>query len=128
MAERVITELIDDLDGSPAAEKIDFAVGGSAYRIDLSEENAKKFWDALRPYIDAATPAARAASAGRTRKAEGKATRTRQSSYDPEAAKAAREYFQEHPDQLPDGQKLPERGRTPAPIIEAWRGLGEPGL
>ena len=56
MAEKVTVELVDDLDGSPADEKVRFALGGSQYEIDLSKENAEKLRTALRPYIDAARP------------------------------------------------------------------------
>lgn len=44
-------ELIDDVDGSPATTTIEFSVGGAHYTIDLSDENAAKFQDALAPYV-----------------------------------------------------------------------------
>ena len=45
------TELIDDLDGSPATITVTFSVGGAHYEIDLSDENADKFREAFAPYI-----------------------------------------------------------------------------
>lgn len=46
------TELIDDIDGSPATTTIEFGVGGKNYIIDLSEDNAAAFNEALAPYIE----------------------------------------------------------------------------
>lgn len=45
------TELIDDLDGSPATTTVTFSVGGAHYAIDLSDENLVKFNEAIAPYI-----------------------------------------------------------------------------
>ncbi len=55
MAERVIHELVDDIDGGQAHETIYFAMEGKAYRIDLNKANAKKFRAAMAPYTDVAT-------------------------------------------------------------------------
>lgn len=46
------TELIDDIDGSPATTTIEFGVGSKSYIIDLSEANAAAFNEALAPYIE----------------------------------------------------------------------------
>ena len=54
MAKRVTEHLVDDIDGSEAAETIRFAVDGTEYEIDLSESNASEFHDAFAPYISAA--------------------------------------------------------------------------
>jgi hypothetical protein len=50
MAQRLI--LIDDLDESEGAETITLTVNGQDYEIDLSEENAQRFYDVLGPYIE----------------------------------------------------------------------------
>jgi hypothetical protein len=50
MAQKVM--LIDDLDGSDGAETIRYTIDGQEYEIDLSEENAKRFRDALREFIE----------------------------------------------------------------------------
>src|SRR6185369_16303218 len=55
MAKRVIHELIDDIDGKPAAESIVFALDGVQYEIDLSATNAAKLRDAVAPFVAAAT-------------------------------------------------------------------------
>src|SRR5689334_3457345 len=55
IAKRVIHELIDDIDGKPAAESIVFALDGVQYEIDLSAANAAKLRDAVAPFVAAAT-------------------------------------------------------------------------
>src|SRR5215213_9664999 len=50
MAQRLI--LIDDLDESEGAETITYTVNGQDYEIDLSEENAQRFYDVLGPFIE----------------------------------------------------------------------------
>ncbi len=59
MAERVIRQLIDDMDGSEipegAGERIAFSVRGIDYQIDLTAGNAAAFDKALKPFLGAAT-------------------------------------------------------------------------
>lgn len=40
MVQRVITELFDDLDGSPAVETVRYGYAGHSYEIDLNDEHA----------------------------------------------------------------------------------------
>lgn len=51
MAQRVKIILEDDLDGGPAEETVRFGLDGAQYEIDLSEENAARLRDAVRPFI-----------------------------------------------------------------------------
>jgi hypothetical protein len=51
MAQTVKIILEDDLDGGPAEETVRFGLDGTQYEIDLSEENAAKLRDAVRPFI-----------------------------------------------------------------------------
>jgi hypothetical protein len=114
VAEKVTVELVDDLDGSPADEKVRFALGGSQYEIDLSSENAAKFRAALKPYIDAARPpglasqsiARRASSTGK-RASSGAAAL----GVDP---KAVRVWADEK------GIEVPSRGRIPKPVLDQY--------
>ena len=61
MAERVIRQIIDDIDKSEIAEgegeRIEFTFRGVAYQLDLSNANVAKLEKALAPFIDAATSA-----------------------------------------------------------------------
>jgi hypothetical protein len=56
MVERVIVQLVDDIDGSvlddETGETIDFAVNGVEYSIDLNAKNAKEFHNKLDYYIE----------------------------------------------------------------------------
>src|SRR4051794_22354444 len=54
MASNTIVEVTDDLDGSPDATTVSFAVRGRPYEIDLSPANQEAFDEALARYIDAA--------------------------------------------------------------------------
>ncbi len=56
MAQRIEVILVDDLDGSPAKETIQFSIDGNHYEIDLSEENAKEFRSAIRKYVRKGRP------------------------------------------------------------------------
>ncbi|MFF0904641.1 UNVERIFIED_CONTAM: Lsr2 family protein [Kocuria sp. CPCC 205316] len=51
MAQTVQIILEDDLDGGPAEETVRFGLDGAQYEIDLSEGNATKLRDAVRPFI-----------------------------------------------------------------------------
>ncbi|SMQ67761.1 Lsr2 protein [Plantibacter sp. VKM Ac-1784] len=57
MAQRRVTTLIDDLDGTDlqrgSGETIRFGVGGRTYEIDLSDDNAEALREALQPYREA---------------------------------------------------------------------------
>jgi uncharacterized membrane protein len=59
--------LVDDLDGSEGAETITYTVNGQDYEIDLSEDNAEKFHDALEPYIQNSREVRRQADTARRR-------------------------------------------------------------
>src|SRR6478735_376842 len=59
MAQQVITTLVDDIDGTEAAETITFAVDGTCYEIDLSEKNAKEFRKSLGHWTDRARTSGR---------------------------------------------------------------------
>jgi hypothetical protein len=65
VAQRVV--LTDDLDGSEAAETITYTINGQEYEIDLSEDNADKFHDALAPYIQNSREVRRQAETARRR-------------------------------------------------------------
>lgn len=53
MATKVITETLDDLDGSSPAETYIFGVGGQWYEIDLNEKNGSKLDAFLVKHMEA---------------------------------------------------------------------------
>ena len=65
MAKRVIEELVDDLDGSPAAQTVRIGWDNEWRELDLSEKNLTalskgidRFWEAARP-VTTPRPSAR---------------------------------------------------------------------
>jgi hypothetical protein len=67
MARRITEVLIDDIDGGSASVSVQFAYEGKSYAIDLNKRNAKKFDDAIKPWITAGRPVV--ARSGAARKA-----------------------------------------------------------
>lgn len=70
MAQKVEVVLVDDLDGSPADETVQFSLDGRHYEIDLSAEHAKELRASLKAYIRkgrAVAPPAPANEAARIR-------------------------------------------------------------
>ncbi|MEB0288774.1 Lsr2 family protein [Cryobacterium sp. 10S3] len=110
MAQKTVTTttIIDDLDGKPVdegkAETINFTFDAVAYEIDLSDVNAKKLRDALKPYLAVARKTGR-----------GTATRTSASKNDPAELAAAREWLRSN------GETVSDRGRIAAPLMEKYR-------
>lgn len=60
MAQHVRVELVDDLDGSPAQETIEFGLDGLLYTIDLSAAHARQLRTAFAPYVAGARRSAAA--------------------------------------------------------------------
>jgi hypothetical protein len=113
MAERVIRQLVDDIDGTDITdgkgETIEFSVRGDEYRIDLSAQNVTKFEKALGPYLKAAT----------------KVSSPRAASRKPAGRKRARrapkvELSQVRQWATENGYEVSSRGRIPANIVEAY--------
>ncbi|MEV6908061.1 Lsr2 family protein [Amycolatopsis sp. NPDC051071] len=51
MAKKIIASIVCDIDGTPGAEPIPFALDGVHYRIDLSEKRASDLREYLSTYI-----------------------------------------------------------------------------
>jgi hypothetical protein len=110
MAKQVITSLIDDIDGRPASQTIEFGLDGVSYSIDLSDRNADKLRAALHPYIDAGTRVGRVTGGGR--RPPGRPGQPARTSRDQTAA--IREWAAKA------GHEISNRGRIPARIVEAY--------
>ena len=54
MARQITELLVDDIDGGNASASVQFAYQGKSYEIDLNKRNAKKFDDAIKPWVTAA--------------------------------------------------------------------------
>src|SRR5512135_2585112 len=106
MAQRVITERVDDLDGSPAVETVRFGYAGRDYEIDLSEEHAAELDELLAPYIEHGRRAD-GAKPSRGRRSEGQ----RRS---PAELHAIRQWAREQ------GLQVSDRGRIAADILAKY--------
>jgi nucleoid-associated protein Lsr2 len=60
--------LVDDLDGSEAAETVPFGLDGASYEIDLSEANAGELRKTLAAYTQAGRRAPSSRGRGRNRR------------------------------------------------------------
>lgn len=124
MARRIVHQLVDDLDGTVmeigSGETVLFSLDGTAYEIDLTDENAAALRSALAPYIAAArsvstrtTSASRSSGGGRAAGSGGSTGRRQrragQRDYGPVREWAAK-----------NGYTLSERGRVPASVLEAY--------
>lgn len=58
MARHTITQYVDDLDDTPLNEDevqiIRFSFDGADYVLDVSKDNARKFYDVLEPFLTVA--------------------------------------------------------------------------
>jgi hypothetical protein len=67
MAQTIVVQLIDDIDGGEADETVSFALDGKAYEIELNKKNAANLRKTLAPYIEKGRTAGRPPSPGRGR-------------------------------------------------------------
>ncbi|WP_406634325.1 Lsr2 family protein [Amycolatopsis sp. WGS_07] len=106
MAQKVLVEMIDDLDGSEAGQTVPFGLDGVQYEIDLSDENAAALREQLADFI---------ASARRT---GGRKTTVRNSAAptaeERERSKAIRTWA------IDNNWAIAERGRIPREVVAAY--------
>ena len=107
MARKTVVEWVDDIDGSAASETVTFTIDGSRYEIDLSEKNAKKMREGLRPWVDAG----QRIGGSRRRRAVG----TGGVSVDRKQSADIREWARK------SGYEVARRGRIPAEVLDAYR-------
>lgn len=104
MAQKVTILLVDDVDGSEAAETVTFALDGKSYEIDLNEKNAGDLRNALAPWVGHARRVS--GGPGRVRRVSGGAPKSN--------LKDVRDWARAN------GHEVSERGRIPASIQEAY--------
>jgi hypothetical protein len=109
--EEVTVSLVDDFDGTEAAETVKFALDGKSYEIDLSKPNANELRRTLRPYIERSRTARRSAAAKRSAKGSGRGTR-RAEGYD---RTEVREWAKKN------RVKVAPRGRISNEVVEKFR-------
>jgi hypothetical protein len=103
VAQRTKVLFVDDLDGTELPEgqgqTVKFSLDGVSYEIDLSKKNADALRKDFKRYTDAARKASRSA---------GRRTSARKDS------SSIREWAKRN------GYSISERGRIPAPVVEAY--------
>ena len=113
MAQKVLTLLQDDLDGSDASETVMFGLDGVTYEIDLNEKNSAKLRRALEPFVAVGRRVGGSRSGRRSGRGAGGSARS--SGVDPAAVRAWA---------ASNKIKVSPRGRISAAVIEQYRAAG----
>ncbi len=109
MAQKVLVQLVDDLDGTSSHDvtTVLFGLDGVTYEIDLSDANAERLRESLAQYVDSA------------RRVGGRVKRGMRpvgsKSANASEAGQIREWAQEN------GFELAGRGRIPSHVVDAYR-------
>jgi hypothetical protein len=107
MAQKVVVELTDDLDGGKAAETVTFSLDSHAYTIELNAKNARALRKTLAPYVESGRRV-RAGGAGRSR--------TRTSAVQPASnSQEVREWARSQ------GIQVADRGRIPSDLTAKFQ-------
>jgi hypothetical protein len=104
VAQKISVMLVDDLDGSEAAETLTFGLDGAEYEIDLSTKNAAALRDALAKYV----AVGRKARAGSKRRPQARSSRAGTTASEIRAWARA------------NGWDVPDRGRVSAEVKAAY--------
>jgi hypothetical protein len=106
MVSRTTVQILDDLDGKPAAETVTFGLDGREFEIDLSEKNAKALRKALEPWAASARRVGGRKARGATSVATGVDT------------KAVRAWA------ASNGIEISTRGRISSEVLEQYQAAG----
>lgn len=111
MAQRTVTTLVDDIDGSAATQTVTFGLDAVTYEIDLNDAHAEDLREVLAPFVSVARKTSGSSSRGR---ATAGAPRQRSSNaeIDPKAVRAWAEA---------NGVPVSPRGRIKADVVEQYR-------
>ncbi|QJY50003.1 histone-like nucleoid-structuring protein Lsr2 [Pseudonocardia broussonetiae] len=109
MAKQVVETLVDDLDGSEAAETVSFAIDGRQFEIDLSAAHASELRDVVAPFVGAA----RRAGGGPGRRSYQRAS-SRSAERSKEENAAIRAWA------MQNGLEVSERGRLSSAVLTAY--------
>jgi hypothetical protein len=104
MAQKVNIVLVDDLDGSEAAETVSFGLDGASYEIDLNKKNAAALRDALAGYVGHARKVGTGSRRGRKSAAATGGP----------SAREIRDWARSN------GMEVPDRGRVSADVRQAY--------
>ncbi|WNV85144.1 Lsr2 family protein [Umezawaea sp. Da 62-37] len=113
MAQQVLVQLVDDLDGTATddIETVRFGVDGMSYEIDLGPDNSAQLRNVLAEFVANARRAGGRAGRGTSVAGRAKPSAT---AHTKEQARAIREWAKAN------GRELAERGRIPAVVANAF--------
>ena len=109
MAQKIIHEFVDDIDGSEAERTFPFAVDGTHYEIDLSTQNIKEFHEAIAGFVESARKVKASGNSRQARKPS-----TSDSGRSREQTQAVRQWARQQ------GHHVNDRGRIPTAIQQAF--------
>jgi hypothetical protein len=111
MAQKVLVQLVDDLDGTSSSDisTVTFGLDGVTYEIDLNDDNAGTLRDHLAEFIGSARR-----TGGRVKRGGSPVAGTTGSGRNREQTQAIREWAKKN------GHDVSDRGRIPAAVIDAF--------
>jgi Lsr2 len=109
VAQKMVVEVLDDIDGSPADRTVTFGFDGRDYEIDLSSKHADQLAKALEPFV----AGARKVSSSRRRTSSASAPKSKSKSKQDLAD--VRAWAKTQPD-----LKVSDRGRIPQAVFQAY--------
>lgn len=109
MAKQMMVKYVDDLDGTPADETVNFGLDGAHFEIDLCDTNAEALRSVLAPWIAKSRKAAGVKK--RVRRLTGTPTTT---NYGSEQRKAIRAWA------VANGWAVSERGKIAESVVAAY--------
>jgi len=113
MAQKVLVEMVDDINGEAANQTVPFSLDGVSYEIDLSDGNAAALRDELARFV----AAGRRIGGRKVRLAAGESTQSKNlgtAVTDRERSRQIRAWANAN------GYTVSERGRLSAEVIEAF--------
>lgn len=112
MAQKVLVQLVDDLDGTDlgegGGETVQFGLDGRQYEIDLSHANAKRLRTVLGEFVDAG----RVAQSGRRASSGSRSSAS--------TAGKRRDLAEVRAWARSKGHEVSDRGRIPQTILDAY--------
>jgi hypothetical protein len=110
MAQKVLVQLVDDLDGTSSTDvtTVLFGLDGVTYEIDLTEDNAERLRGSLADYVESARRVG-----GRVKRGSKPGTGSKAANAN--EAGQIREWAQEN------GFELAGRGRIPSHVVDAYQ-------
>jgi hypothetical protein len=117
MAQIQETRLVDDLDGGPADETVEFALDGRSYVIDLSLKHADALRNGLAEYVIASRRTGGRAKPGR---ADIHLATPASNGHQPRRESDREENQKIRAWALENGMSVAERGRIPQQVLTAY--------